>query len=251
MNVRVLSGLTFLIAVCGCSSSSSITEEDGFGSIGTGSSQTLRLVSKQTSYVDGSIDVVSYEYDQLGNLVGLVSGNTIINYNIDTDGKIISAVGSADGIPLQASKIYYYDGVGRLRRIDNLGSVEGVGVIGVSAFDLYKSENDLPTTLETRIIPFEEIVLNVQVDDSGGIIQTKTMFEYSEQRLIRELVDYDGDDVVDVQRDYTYNSDGSLASAFDTGASANSYVYSYEQGACNLNWGNATHRYFCVSGNGM
>ena len=251
MNVRILSGLAVFIVVCGCSSSSSTTGEGGSDSIGTGSAQTLRLISEQTSFVDGSTNVVSYKYDQLGNLVGFASGNTIFNYDIDPDGKLISGVGSADGIPLLASKEYYYDGFGGLRRIDNIGSIEGVGVIGVSAFDLYKFENDLAITLETRIIPFEEIDLNVQVDDSAGSILTKTMFEYSEQRLIRELVDNDGDDVVDVQREYIYNSDGSLASAFDTGASANSYVYLYEQGACNLNWGNATHRYFCVSSNGM
>lgn len=251
MIVRVLSVLIFLFTVCGCSSSSSTVGDDGVDSPGAGDAQPFRLIRKQTSFMDGSSHVVSYEYDQVGNLIGLVSGNTIFTYSIDTDGRIINVVGSVDGIPLQATLIYIYDVTGRLKRIDNLGSIEGVGVIGVSAFDLYKFEDGLATTLETRIIPFEEIVLDALVVDSAGFIRAKTIFEYNDGRLVRELVDDDGDDIVDIQRDYMYNSDGTLSSALDTGASTNSHVYSYEQGECHLNWGNSTHRFFCVSGNGM
>lgn len=245
MTVRILSVLIIIFTVCGCSASSSTVGDDGVDFSGAGDAQPFRLIRKQTSFMDGSSHVVSYEYDQVGNLIGLVSGNTILTYSIDTDGRIINVVGSVDGIPLQATLIYIYDVTGGLKRIDNLGSIEGVGVIGVSAFDLYKFEDGLATSLETRIIPFEEIVLDTPVADSAGFIRAKTVFEYNDGRLVRELVD----DVVDIQRDYMYNSDGTLSSALDTGASTNSHVYSYEQGECNLNWGNSTHRYFCVSGN--
>lgn len=38
--------------------------------------------------------------------------------------------------------------------------------------------------------------------------------------------------------------DGTLSSAMDTGGTAKFHVYPYEQGECNLNWGNSTHDYF-------
>ena len=101
-----------------------------------------------------------------------------------------------------------------------------------------------------RIIPFEEIVLGGEVDESAGFIFSRRVFEYNGERLVRELLDNGGDSGIDVQRDYTYNSDGTLSSVLTTGTSTSTAVFVYEEGGCNLNWGNSTHRYFCVSVDG-
>jgi len=249
MKKSILSSLIAVTALCGCSSSSSTSDVGNSSSLGAGN--TLRLISEQRSIGNGNSIITSYEYDEIGNLIGSVSGGTILSYSIEPNGRIIQIDQSVDGVAAQASLIHIYDSIGGLRRIDNLASVQGVGVIGVSAFLLYKFDGDLATALEIRNIPFEEIVLNGQVDESAGVVSASIEFEYVGERLVQELIDSDSDDVVDRQREYTYNSNGTLSSVLDAGTSVRTYVYSYEQGACNQNWGNSTHRYFCVFSEGM
>lgn len=252
MNLVTLSTLISLVVLGGCSSSSSPSDEEDFSSVNNGNTQTLRLISSQVTSSNGDSVVTSYKYDESGNLIGSVIGDFVFTYNIEPDGKIIDIAISTDGVNFRAAQNYIYDENERLRRIDDLGYIEGVGVLGVSRLDIYKFENELATVLETRVLPFEEIALNAQVEDSAGSIWIRTEFEYDGERLVRELIDNRvltdniEDGVVDTQREYTYNSDGTLASALDTGSSSSSYIYTYEQGACNTNWGNSTHGYFCV-----
>jgi len=228
-----------LVSVYGCSSSSSTP--------GDAEIQTLRLISEQVSLSNEISSFTNYEYDERGNLIGSVTGGSMLTYSINSDGSIIEIVGTNDGVPAQSSLLHSYDPIGGLRRVDNLASVQNIGVIGVSAFDLYEFDGELATSMEVRTIPFEDIVLDAEVDESAGLVLSRTEFEYDGQRIIRELIDNDADGGTDSQRDYTYNSDGTLSSVSSSGASTSSTVYLYEQGACNLNWGNSTHGYFCVS----
>ena len=235
--------------LCGCSSSTGTSDEGASDSPGAG--DTLRLISEQKSFSSGDIVTTNYEYDDSGNLIGEVIDNASLTYNTDTDGILIDSVYSDDRTTFRDSQIFHYDAIGGLRRVDSLGFIEGVGILGVSFFNLYKFEGDLATSLERKILPFEEIFINAEIDDSAGSIVSITEFKYDGQRLIRELIDVDVDGVVDWLRDYTYNSNGTLSSTLQTGTSANSSVFVYEQGACNYNWGNSTDRYFCVTNNGL
>jgi len=248
MKKSFLSGFVLIMALCGCSSSSNMSADDDADSPAEGGS--LRLITEQESFSNGNSRLTNYEYDDRGNLIGSVSGSTVLSYTIDPNGRIIKVDGSANGVDFPTSPTYFYDPVRGLRRIDFPGYIEGVGVIGVSAISLYEFDGNLATALEHRVIPFNEIALGAQVDDSAGEIVTKIEFEYDGERVIREKISENPDSLEDRQRDYTYNSDGTLSSVLETGISVVSYVYSYEQGACNLNWGNSTHRYFCVSSDG-
>jgi len=174
-----------------------------------------------------------------------VNGTSAFSHNIDSNGRIISIDVTTDEFEILSRLTYFYDPIGVLRRIDFLGSIEGV-VIGVSSLDWYEFNAELATAMETRIISFEDITLSVAVDDSAGFVLTRTEFEYDDNRVVQELVNDDVDGIVDFQRDYIYNSDGTISKTLNTGTSANPRVFSYEQGPCNLNWVNSTHRYFCV-----
>lgn len=249
MKTIALSGLVTLFALCGCSSTSSSSNEERPDSLDA--DNNLRLNSVQITFDSGNTITNIYEYDENGNLTGWSNDNISVIYSIEANGRIIGSKVSIEGSTFRDLEIYHYDEIGGLRRTDFLGFIEGVGTIGVSSIDVYKFEGDLATTLESRRIPFEDININIQPDDSAGIVVSNTTFEYEGDRLIRELIDSNGDDEVDTQRDYTYNSDGTLSSTLTSVVeaqmtSASSRVYSYEQGACNHNWGNSTHRYFCV-----
>jgi len=249
MKTIPLSSLIAFFMLCGCSSSTGTSDEGASGSPGAG--DTLRLISEQKSFSSGDVVITNYEYDDFGNLIGKIIGNARLTYNTDTDGTLINSVYSDDGIASRDSQIYHYDAIGGLRRVDSLGFIEGVGVLGVSFFDLYKFEGDLASSLERKILPFEEITINAEIDDSAGSTVSITEFKYDGERLVRELIDADVDGVVDWRRDYTYNSDGTLSSRLQAGTSANSSVFVYEQEVCNHNWGNSTDRYFCVTNNGL
>lgn len=249
MKLIALSSVITIFTLSGCNSSSGSSDEDVSDLIGAG--DTLRLISEQRTSSSGDIVTTNYQFDDSGNLVGEVTGNASLTYNIDTNGRIIDSVFSDDGITFRDSQIFHYDAIGGLRRVDNLGFIQGMGVLGVSAFTLYQFDGDVVTSSEGRSIPFDDIIIDAEIDDSAGFITFTTEYRYDDERLVQELVDLDVDGVVDWQRDYTYNADGMLASTLQTGTSSNSTVFVYEQGACNLNWGNSTNRYFCVSNNGL
>ncbi len=250
MNRNFLMGMFAATVLSGCSSSSNNFNAEDIDDV-TGGIQMLRLISEQRSLANGNIVTTNYQYDETGNLIGSVSGNNIFTYNIEPDGRINSISGATDGVIAQAILLHFYDPVGGLRRIDNLASLDGISFIGVSFFEFYSFENDLATTLESRRIPFEDIILNGEVDDLSGELVAITEFEYENQRLVRELIDDNGDGVIDTESNYNYNANETLSSVVSTGASANQSVFIYEQGSCNLNWGNSTHGYFCVPANSL
>ena len=242
MKIMTLLGLIPFLVLFGCSGSSSATEAPAVG-------DALTLKSEQISFSNGQFATISYEYDEFGNLIGLVRDIPFVKYeyDIDANGRIKNTSASVDGVTFRASQIFYYDSIAGLIRKDRLGFIEDVGILGVAGIDVFKFEGDIATSLELRQIPFEDISINNRPDDSAGFIISTIEFEYDGERLIRELIDENGNGIVDTQRDYTYNYDGTLSSTLGAGMSANSSVFLYEQGACNHEWGNSTHRYFCVT----
>ena len=249
MNAITFSAITLIssISLAGCSSSSSTQQTNNDnpdlsteGLSGTASS-TMRLVSTQISFGSGRSRTTEYEYDNAGNLSGLSFDGITHRYTIDAQGKIVERDISFGGPPSTPADAYYYDPVGGLRRIDITNAS------GVRGIELYKFDGELATNYEFRIL--DAAVRPSQVDENTGQFLQKDEFVYENGRLIRTLIDDDGDGVVDKQRDYSYNPDGTLSTALESGASPSSFVYTYEPGACNNNWGNSTHDYFCVFDN--
>jgi len=258
MITRIISIMIVTMAVNGCSSSSSnVVGADASESVGgapsdniqTTNIQTMRLVNVQTAFSSGRTSTTTYDYDASGNLIGLSFDGGLFDitrhtYEINSGGQIINRDMSFDGIPaLAPPDAYYYDSVGGLRRIDFTNDS------GVAAIMLYKFDGSIATNFESRI--FDSPVNANSVDENAGRFVQKIEYQYEEGRLSGELIDDDGDGVVDFQRDYSYNQNGTLSSALDTGTSPSSFTYTYEKGACNNNWGNSTHNYYCVVDNSL
>jgi len=249
MKSNIVLLLTVINVLVGCSSSTNTSNDGTSNSVGSADTPKLRLISSLTTFSDGKTSSTSYQYDEKGNLVGAIIDDFTFSYEIDSSGKISKVSVSGDGVAIREAEIYHYDSIVGLRRIDGLGFLEGVGIIGVSRFELYKFDGVLATSLETRRLPFDEIELDVEVEDTAGTLVSRTEFIYDGDRLSREFIDTEADGIPNERRDYTYNSDGTLASTMVLGKSTS--VYSYEQGPCNLNWGNSTSRYFCITADGL
>lgn len=240
-----------ILTLTACSSSSNSGSSGTLESPEAGDTQSLRLISRQVSISDGRSSVTTYQYDETGHLIGLeIDGQSYI-YDIDSMSRILSVSLEEAGAAERTTALHYYDPIAGLRRIDYMGTVDSITNLGVSSFDLYKFNGNLATGMERRHLLFEEIVLDAVVDDSAGFLMSNYEFVYDGLKLIQVLIDNNADGVVDTQRDFSYNADGTVSSALETGASQNAYVFVYEQGACNNNWGNSTHRYFCVPLNGL
>jgi len=236
----------FCFALISCSSSSTGSNSNEAETTDAHNQITMRLLSESRSLADGRSSLTTYQYDEHGNLIGEITGAQVVTYNIEVDGRIIDRTATFDGVPAEAKLIYRYSTEFGLRRMDNLASTDGVTFIGVSSIHVYGFADGLATASESRRIPFEDIAPNIQVEDTAGILMSTTKFNYDGEQLVQADIDSNADGVVDTVRSYIYNSDGTLSSTSETGESGVSNVYIYEQGACNNNWGNSSHRYFCI-----
>ncbi len=245
---------SFLLVLSSCSSSDDnlVVNADDSSSISSDDSnenQTLRLIESIRNLSDGTIETISSEYSESGNMVRDTvrrNGEIAITRQIEStpDGQLIrrSEDIDQDGFEDNASLYEYTDGPG-LTRIYRVGPDKLI-----YAFEVFQFDGNVAVSSVAREI--DDATTPDLLDENSGTFIARFNFAYEEDQLVEKTRDDNDDGIVDSIQVYSYNPDGTLASTTNSsvaGGVIDSTTYVYEAGKCNNNFGNSVNRYYCVT----
>jgi len=229
--------ITLLLTLSACGSSGSSND-----------ALPQRLVEVTRSLSDSSIETITTEYSESGNISGQIfrrNGAIYLTTTFETNaqGQFLrrSDDTDQDGVENRSSSYGYTSGLG-LTRINRTDSNMLIDRIEFFTFD-----GGLAVSRDTRSVV--EIASPDLVDEFSGTLTTQRIFGYENGRIITNDIDTDGDGDIDRQETYSYNPDGTLATTTVSSVSEgvlSSATHTYERGLCTNNSGNSSTSYFCV-----
>lgn len=231
--------LTFLaaLAVQACGSGGS-----------DGGSSTQRVDTERVDHADGRVVILATEYTPEGFISritdtrdGVVTG--VSSFDTDAAGQLIRRLDDSDGDGLtdRSTVFEYINGLGLSRAFhaDANGLFDGVTVNTFTG--------PLVTSSETRSIPAVDSI--EAIDLSNSTLESRRLFTYSADQLTVVEEDNDGNGSIDTLTSWSYNLDGTAATATTTalaGGTVSSHSFSYEAGACPASTYNSVDAYACV-----